>query len=215
MNHTVKEEDGDYNQSNKYITFDENRRPIENISNPNQITRNIPVVAEYSAVYKSSSTKDTFDDVEKKRCQNVNHSLIWGGRDVPHKVTESGAAYAMPNKSSKVEFEDEDDKYIMLNPAERQNYVNLDPEDTVVDNNYESLNGPPIPQILGDSKLAIKKALLFVFQANISNICSPHRYKPGERWEFKEEENEISCCPGSLLNIDRAWFSVWIGLRSC
>ena len=133
MNRIDTEEDGAYNFSSKYISFDENGRPIEYGSNPNQGTK-IPI-AEYSAVFQSASGKEKLDD---KYVQIVN-SRNDGKNKVGQNIEASGAAYALPynSKDDQDTIEDDDNKYINQGDA-GPDYINLGP--TAIGPDYVNLD---------------------------------------------------------------------------
>merc|ERR1711964_531003 len=110
MNRIEGDQEGDHNLSNKYMTFDENGKAIDNVGgNKNQNTGDIPGAVEYSVIYQASSDKEQNDD---KYVQIVDTRSAAGNTKVTHNITTYGAAYVLPNNLTNDEDKIEDyEKY--------------------------------------------------------------------------------------------------------
>ena len=123
-----------YNESAKYVMFDEDGKPVDEDQSPSQITSTTTLktiidhnITESGDAYAIPDlTKNTIrvdiENDEKYECiENDNTKNV----KVAHNLTESGAAYAVPNKSgsNQIEKDRENGNYATLSSQEDQQRV--------------------------------------------------------------------------------------------
>ena len=118
MNRIEGEEDEDYNLSSKYVTFDENGRPIEDGCNSPENTGNNPAAPVAYSVINISSSKTNGDE----KYVTIANSSSGGEKQVAHNIVGSGVAYAIPNRKANDEHivTEDDEKYQRLDNIESQ-----------------------------------------------------------------------------------------------
>ena len=95
---------------------------------------------------------DIEDDEKYQRLDDI----VEKGAVVPHNITPSGVAYALPNKSGTSQTqipEDDDDKYMTLNSIDGAVSQDPDPDDGQAYHAYENPD-PPDPDVIPEQTLS-------------------------------------------------------------